>query len=162
VVRHFAFKDGFWDVEPDFDPIDAIAFDVVDKDRLAGARTVGDLIGEENYEDWQHGVFGGFVATKAMFDDGGWDLVVWQWALIGLNSRWWGHPRWPDKVAGFFADEVGTDTPPGMTLDALRAALLDAPETLSVEVLQWCVDHTIAYVLVPGDFLYEARKETGQ
>jgi hypothetical protein len=81
-------------------------------------------------------------------------------------ARWWGTPWWPDIVAEFLArldnpqhrhwGEAGgryarlpAQPPEVADLHLLRALLLEAPEELSDEGAEFCVDAGIGYISEP-------------
>jgi hypothetical protein len=141
---------------------------LADPDRvLPDGRTLGELAGKQLDElvDHMDGALGGIAASAERH---GLDFALQRAALHGglACTHWWGTPWWPDIVAGFLArlddpqhphwGEGGkwyADLPaqPAEVADrrCLRALLLDAPEALSEDAAEFCVDAGIRFVVEP-------------
>ncbi|HEY1840021.1 MAG TPA: hypothetical protein VGG53_07295 [Mycobacterium sp.] len=119
---------------------------LVDPDRVAGRRTVSDLFGEM-YDEWVDTAHSVIDTQRDMMSQCGPDFVLWFDADSSLNSNyWWGSPLWPTLVAAFINGL--TESPPGTNIEELRRGLIDAPNAMDPEVLDWCVSHLIGYTRI--------------
>ena len=67
-----------------------------------------------------------------------------------LHDDWWAGPQWPGLVDAFINQL--REHPPGMTIGGLRDGLLNAPDMMDPEVLDWCVaEQLIGYTRVKRD-----------
>jgi hypothetical protein len=141
---------------------------LADPDRvLPDGRTLGELAGKQLDElaDHMDRALGGIAASAERH---GLDFALQRAAVHGglACAHWWGTPWWPDIVAGFLVrlddpqhDHWGeggkwyADLPvqPAEVADRrrLQALLLKAPEALSEEAAEFCVDAGIRFVTEP-------------
>lgn len=121
---------------------DALAHALVDPSRIAGRRTIVDLLGKTRHRRW--------AMSAGMFIDGivnmiekhGTEFTLLFHAVAGAEyDRWWSGPRWQELVDNFMGQL--TDDPPGLRRDDLRAGLLEAPDQLDPYILDWCTDEQL-------------------
>jgi len=61
-----------------------------------------------------------------------------------LHDDWRAGPGWP-RLVDAFINQL-SEHPPGMTIGELRDGLLNAPDMMDPEVLDWCVtDQLLGY-----------------
>ena len=121
---------------------DSLSQEFVDPNRLAGRRTVAHLFGPL-YDGWR------IEGEQSILEQG--DLATargqrWMMLMNAVRAPrdWWGMPEWPDRVERFIA---GLDaSPPAISRDALRLALLDGPDAADPTDLGWCIDRGINFV----------------
>lgn len=120
-----------------------------DPNRIAGQRTLVDLLGKTRHRRWAKWS-GKFIAaiSRVVIEDGA-DSV-----LVGLADdgtyydSWWSGPRWLPKVDAFVARL--TTRPPGMSVDELRTGLIEGPDRMETTVLEWCTStQLIGYTRLP-------------
>jgi hypothetical protein len=124
------------------DPSDWIelARSVAAPGRVVAGRTVRDLLGP-SYQEWCGEVFAEAAALGAPELDA--DGVILANAYLSIASPpWWGLPSWPDIVDRFLGS---LEVEPPLPMEELRDGLLAGPDDLDLTVLQWCIDHEIAY-----------------
>ena len=108
---------------------------------LAGDRTARDLLGPD-FAQWESAVLNrvdDFRESFAEDDDG--VLKVFS-SLAGFANvvapHWWSGPKWAAMVDAFVDGLTGL--PLGVAdKDVLRTTLLDAPDDLGIDALEWCV-----------------------
>jgi hypothetical protein len=134
---------------------------------LPDRRTLRQLAGEDldRLVDHMDRTLGGIAASAERH---GLDFALQRAAVHGglACTRWWGTPWWPDIVAEFLArldnpqhrhwGEAGeryarlpAQPPEVADRRLLRALLLEAPEELSEEGAEFCVDAGIGYISEP-------------
>jgi hypothetical protein len=79
-----------------------------------------------------------------------------RWALAGLLgcADWFGHPRWPERVARFqavlaageFHDRPLPERPDGLTDERLFVCLAEDPSRLTAEQAGWCIAAGLGFV----------------
>ncbi|WP_063047584.1 hypothetical protein [Nocardia pseudovaccinii] len=120
----------------------------------AGSRTVSDLLGE-HYERWTEEASGAFAyyAELTESDDHDMEWFITAKGCFGSVQRnWFGLPDWPGVVDAFLAKEHGGVTskrprdPFPIPAEDLRAGLLDGPDRMDPEVLNWCITDGIGYM----------------
>lgn len=117
---------------------EALADAFVDPHRKAGQRTLTDLLGKKRYRRWSYWAWNHIAATEINVCAHGGKEVMVLYAVEGASyDDWWAGPRWPGIVDAFI-DQLGT-SPPVMTKTALREQLLDTPDALPPELLDWCI-----------------------
>lgn len=120
----------------------ALADTFVDPHRVLAGRTIADLLGKTRHKAWEKEARKWIEAMPYVIGHFGAELALWGLAngsqpFPGARPEWWGSPWWPEFIERFSASL--TDNPPGISVEALRAALLDRPEDIDPEVLLWCV-----------------------
>jgi hypothetical protein len=122
----------------------ALADSFVDPNRVLAGRAIADLLGKTRHKAWARKARTTIEVVPYMIRDVGAELALW-WLVSGSQPvfpqgypEWWGSPWWPEFVDKF--TKSLTEDPPGMSAATLRAALLDRPEDIDPDVLQWCVD----------------------
>lgn len=126
---------------PDVDWI-ALADKFVDPNRVLADRTIVDLLGKTRHKLWTREARKWIEVVPYLIRHVGAEPALW-WLANGSQPfpqaypEWWGSPWWPEFIERFTAS-LGDD-PPGMSVQALRTALLDRPEDIDPEVLLWCV-----------------------
>lgn len=120
-----------------------------DPSRVAGRRSVINLLGKTRHKRWATWAKKFIFAIGTVIDQDGADAV-----LVGLAGdgacydTWWAGPRWPQLVDAFIAQR--TADPPLITVQELRSSLLDAPDRLDPAILDWCTDaQLIGYTRLP-------------
>ncbi len=122
---------------------DALIASLIDPDRIAGRRSVRDLLGD-SYQSWSDTVYGVIGTQQEFMARYGAEFFVWFNASCSLQStEWWGSPEWP-AIAEKFVEDL-KESPPGIDPTFLRKCLIDAPDELDPEILEWCVDRSIGY-----------------
>jgi hypothetical protein len=129
--------------EPELDFGEMVAEFMMSAVPLAGDRTIEDLLGP-NYNEWEIAVLSRLdeLLEQSEDEDGGFEELISSLAKFAMfvAPHWWGGPYWPAMIDAF-VDSLGDQLPPGVTdKQALRATLLEAPDDLGVEALEWCVD----------------------
>lgn len=125
---------------------DALANALVDSNRVVGRRTVSDLLGEI-YDEWVETAHSVIATQRDMMSQYGFDFVLWFDAVSSFDANyWWGSPLWPALVAAFIHGL--TESPPGTNIEELRRGLIDAPDTMDPEILDWCASHLIGYTRI--------------
>jgi hypothetical protein len=115
----------------------AMADEFVDPNRVVGQRTFSDLLGAARHRRWSSRAWRYIAGIGAIADQHGMQYALLTQAFIGGHQPiWWGSPRWPQLVEAFI-DQL-TNRPPGMTAEDLRDGLLDGPDRLPTEILDWC------------------------
>jgi hypothetical protein len=127
-------------------PIDWTAIErlLLDGDRvILDGRTAAEVLAA--YWDVVRQEIGAHLATYRQYSrvDETDDLVrlgLAAWALSHRPTNWFGTDWWPALVNKFLSDAKGS--PPGWKGDRkrLRETLRKAPETLTTEQFQWCLD----------------------
>ncbi len=127
------------------DPIDwsGLADDLVRTDRLAGPRSVEDLLGEL-YECWAEEARAIVELREELSTTRGRRWVLLMNALYARETDWWGMPSWPAKVERFLS-ELGHDCPASTTTEKLASLLVQEPDRASLEILDWCLTHGLSY-----------------
>lgn len=123
----------------------------VDPNRVVGQRTVSDLLGATRHRRWSTGAWTYITSVGAIGDQHGTQYALLTQAVLGGSHHdlWWGSPRWPHLVE-VFIDQL-TEQPPGMTPTELRSGLLDGPDHLPTQVLEWCAaSQLIGYTRLSG------------
>lgn len=132
-----------------------LADDVTNPDRVAGRRTVSHLLGKTRHKKWAAKARNVIESQEYLIGDHGPDYC-WCEAYLGdLFGHWWGHPDWAALVAAFI--ETLTDSPPKLSVSELRCGLLDAPDALDPEILDWCTSRLIGYTRVQTETPEESR-----
>jgi hypothetical protein len=124
---------------------EALADAFTDPKRVAGRRTLVDLLGKTRHRKWMRWAWSAIAVIEVMGKKYGPEYVLLNLASFPLlHDDWWAGPRWPALVDAFINQL--REHPPGMTIDELRDGLLNAPDMMDPEVLDWCVtDQLIGY-----------------
>ena len=110
---------------------------LTDPHRVAGRRTAVDLLGKTRHRRWASWARKFILAIPRVIDQHGAEYVVLGLANDGaVSADWWGGPSWPQLVDAFIAQRSAD--PPGMSVEALRLGLLDAPDQVDPAILDWC------------------------
>lgn len=130
---------------------EALADAFTDPKRVAGRRTLVDLLGKTRHRKWMRWAWSAIAVIEVMIKKYGPEYVLLNLAsLPTLHADWWAGPQWPDLVDAFINQL--RERPPGMTIAELRDGLLNAPDMMNPEVLDWCVtDQLIGYTRVKRD-----------
>lgn len=120
----------------------ALADKFVDPHRVLAGRTIVDLLGKSRHKSWEKEARKWIGVMPSLIEHFGAELALWGLAngsqpFPDARPEWWGSPWWPEFVEKFTASL--TENPPGTSIEALQAALLDRPEDIDPEVLRWCV-----------------------
>jgi hypothetical protein len=140
---------------------------LTDPDRaLPGGLTVGELAGDE-FDELASAFDGALSDLHTMERHHGVAYALTRLALVGGMSckEWFGTPWWEDLVDVFtesladpsskaWSDDDGRSPVPTSAIDrnALRAALLTAPETLDDDGVRWCWRHGLRYRVAYAGF----------
>lgn len=120
-----------------------LADDVTNPDRVAGRRSVSHLLGRTRHKKWAAKARRVIESQQFSIGDYGSDYC-WCEAYLGMSaSNWWGHPDWPELVTRFI-DNLN-EAPPKITVEELRCGLLDAPDSVDPELLDWCTSQMIGH-----------------
>lgn len=150
-----------------------LAREMVRADRIvAGMRTVADLLGEF-YEQWAASAEGTvmYYAELTERDDHDMEWFIAVKSCFGsVGENWFGMPSWPRVVDVFIqrqhrgsgtveagdGDDIGGPSSPAaitangqvlpMSVEELRLGLLDGPDRIDPEILDWCVDRGIGSI----------------
>jgi hypothetical protein len=124
---------------------EALADAFTDPCRIAGQRTLVDLLGKVRYRRWSHWAWNHIAAMEIRICAHGTEEVLLAYATEGTHyDDWWAGPRWPGLVEAFI-NQLAT-SPPTMTKRALCEQLLSAPDSLDPNVLEWCAtDQRLRY-----------------
>lgn len=120
-----------------------------DPKRVAGQRTLVDLLGKTCHGRWAKWS-GKFIAaiSRVASEDGADNVLVGLADDGSYYDDWWSGPRWKTKVEAFIA-QLTTD-PPGISVDKLRSGLIEGPDWMDTTVLDWCTsDQLIGYTRLP-------------
>lgn len=110
-----------------------------DPSRVAGRRTLIDLLGKTRHRRWANWTTKFIVVIdRIICQDGAENVLANLASWGGAYDTWWAGPRWPQLVDAFIAQL--TADPPGMTTEQLRSGLLDAPDRMDPAILDWCTD----------------------
>ncbi|MBF6405086.1 hypothetical protein IU442_27150 [Nocardia cyriacigeorgica] len=147
--------------------------EVVRADRIAaGTKTVADLLGEY-YQEWAEHAAGTvmYYAELTKQDDHDMDWFVAVKSCFGsVRANWFGMPNWV-RLVDAFVDKHFSGSHPLEEYDAddfdrypslveharqprvlpipaeeLRAGLLDGPDRMDPDVLDWCIDDGIGFI----------------
>ncbi|PPJ25644.1 hypothetical protein C5F51_22730 [Nocardia nova] len=155
-----------------------LAHEVIRPDRLAaGSRTIADLLGEY-YDQWAKHAGSTLMyyaeLTEADDHDMAWFISV-KSCFGSVHRHWFGMPEWPHLVNAF-VDKPFSGTRPlhdyneddayrypslverartprvlPITAEELRAGLLNGPDHMDPDVLNWCVHDGIGFLRIPHD-----------
>jgi hypothetical protein len=97
---------------------EALADGFTDPCRIAGQRTLVDLLGKVRYRRWSHWAWNHVAAMEIRICAHGTEEVLLACATEGTHyDDWWAGPRWPGLVEAFI-NQLAT-SPPTMTKRAL-------------------------------------------
>lgn len=121
---------------------EALTEALIDPGRMAGRRSVVDLLGATRHQRWTRSATIFIDSIVNMIAKNGPDFALLLLAASGADyDNWWSGPRWQQLVDTFITEL--TEQPPGMSLDDLRIGLLDAPDELDPAILDWCTDNQL-------------------
>ncbi|MGE2731412.1 hypothetical protein ACQI4F_18190 [Mycolicibacterium vaccae] len=122
-----------------------------DPHRVAGRRALVDLLGKSRHRRWMSGAWGYIVSVGRTAQEFGFDQALLAPAFIGSHQeRWWAGPKWPEVVDAFISQL--SDEPPGTTKQHLQLGLLDGPDQIDPQILDWCATtQLIGYTRLPSD-----------
>jgi hypothetical protein len=137
-------------IQPSYSAVDwlTLADDVTDPARFAGRRTVSHLLGSTRQKKWAARARRTIDYQAIIVKEYG-PEICWLHAHFGSTHIWWGHPDWPALVATFIDGLRGE--PPHASAAELHSGLLDSPDTMDPEILDWCTSQLIGYTLMRRD-----------
>ncbi|ASW85251.1 hypothetical protein CKJ61_10320 [Mycobacterium intracellulare] len=121
-----------------------LADDVTNPDRVAGQRTVSDLLGKARHKRWAATARRVIDMQEVHIREYGSDWCWCEAAFATMSPIWWGHPDWEQLVRAFI-DGLSGQPPSAVDIEGLRNGLLVAPDELDPQILDWCTAQLIGY-----------------
>ncbi|OBH40532.1 hypothetical protein A5690_24745 [Mycobacterium intracellulare] len=118
-------------------------------------RDIADLLGPR-YDEWCAAVDDKAQWIESQISADGFATVLAKYASFAalVAPHWWSGPDWPAMVDAFL--DVTDEPPPGLPTglrdrQVVRGMLLDRPDLLGAEALEWCVSKGLRQALGPPE-----------